>query len=282
MIQEIERPFRPGESANRPYWGKIADASFPNTLKELAVSRGFVSQNALAQALNVTQGTVGMWCRGAIPLPETFGNLLILLNLNEEERESLVESYAKRLGEQDANLRLNRLKVSRSLMRPSENPVDKWIKKFCIEREITLSQLNNIFGGVYFSRSVNRKSGMESLEHIRQNAKDVLGLSEEQIASLSEAIDQEIQQRIKEGHRFQHGLSGGGVTKEQKRLIYRTYNGAQAGKELGVTRERVRQLRIKFSLPPLLTDENIEVLRNHLKETKTRREKHQKSRIQDR
>ena len=104
MMKEVENTrlrVRKGENLNKPYGGDVSKAPFPQTLHHLAVSRGFESQRALAKALGVSQKNVSRWYRGQnIPSPEAFGKLLILFNPNDEEKEPLVELYAKRRDEQ--------------------------------------------------------------------------------------------------------------------------------------------------------------------------------------
>lgn len=273
MTKEAENTrFRRGESANRPYGGNVSGEPFPQALYCLAVSRGFESQAALAKALGCHSPTVGAWYKGkSIPSPEAFGNLLILFNPKDEEREPLVELYAKRLAEQKASLGL---KISRSSMRLSNNPIGEWIENFCQERAMTINKFSAILKIPSSGTSVRRNHGRETIELIRQNAKDRLKLSEEQVASLNELIDKEIQRRTEEGHRFQSGLMRGKkLAKEQAMLNYPTYNGQQAGEMLGISREWVRKLRNHFKFPGLFTDEHIQMIRIHLEKSKNLREK---------
>lgn len=110
MMKEVQNTrfrIRSGENPNRPYGGNVSEAPFTQALHHLAVSRGFKSQRSLAKALGVSQSRVSKWYTGSnIPSPEAFGELLILFNPNDEEREPLVELYAKKLGEQEVNHRL--------------------------------------------------------------------------------------------------------------------------------------------------------------------------------
>lgn len=276
MSKELEQPrFRIGETANRPYGGNVSDAPFPRALYCLAVKSGFESQSALAKAIGSKPNTVSGWYRGEkVPSPERFGNFLILTNSSEEEREPLVAAYANRLAEQEAS---SRLKLSGRFMQPSNNPFGKWTEDFCHERAMTIAKFKEMLA--ISPRSSRRNHGRETIELIRQNAKDKLKLSEEQTASLNEAIDKEIQQRTEEGHKFQSGLRGRQLVKGQEKLNYRTYNGKQAGEILEISRERVRRLRNNFNLPVLLTNEHIEMLRGHLEKTKDRREKLQRTRM---
>lgn len=278
MMQEIERPkFRPGENANKLYGGKVSDDPLSQALYKSALSRGFESQRALAKALGISFGTVGRWYSAEhVPSPDVFGDLIVLLDPTDDEREPLVEAYANNLAERDKN---SKLKISRILMRPSNAPLSRWIEDFCKERNITINQFSQMLG---FNNALGGKRrnslGFDSLEQIRQNAKDKLGLSEDQTINLNEVINSEIQQRQEKGHRFQSGLSGGSqVIKKQKELSYRTYNGHQAANELGISRESVSKLRRKFNLPLLLIDEHIETLRAHLEKTRTSREKWQQA-----
>lgn len=282
MTPEFERPkFRRGENASKPYGRNISDDPFSQTLHKSALASGFESQIDLAKALGISPKTVNKWYRGkSVPSPAVFGDLLVLLNLNDEEREPLVESYANRFAERKENFRLE---ASRRMMQPSNNPFGEWIENYCEENKIALSQLSQTFGLNKQLLSKNRDSlGFGSLESIRQNAKEALGLSEEQTASLNEAIDKDIEQRKEGGHRFQSGLSGKQVVKKQKELNYRTYNGQQAAIELGITREMVRQLRQKFQWrSPVLTEDDIRVFREELGKTKSFREKQRQTRMKN-
>lgn len=280
MTQEFERPrFRPGESTIRPYGGKISDDPLSQALYKSAALRGFESQSALVKALKIRPNTVSKWYRGkGVPTPSVFGDLLVLFDLNDEEREPVVEAYAKRLAEKEAS---RRLKISRSMMQPSNNPFGEWIENFCQERAMTIVKCTEILE-ISSNGPDRRNYGRETLGLIRQNAKDKLKLSEEQSASLSEAIDNEIQQRTEEGHRFQSGLRGKKLVKEQRKLNYRTYNGAQTAVELGVTRAMVSNLRKEFGLPYFLTEEDLRTLKEHLDKTKGRREKFQQSMMKKR
>ena len=105
MTKERQSRFRSGENPNRPYGGHISDEPLPKALYNAAVSMGYESQRALASALGVDSGTVGYWYRGEkIPSPRVFGDLLILLDLNDEEKEPLVEAYANRLARKEASM----------------------------------------------------------------------------------------------------------------------------------------------------------------------------------
>ncbi len=279
MSQEFERPrFRRGENASRPYGGKISDDPFSQALYNAAVSRGFESQSVLANAVEIRPSTVGKWYGGkSTPTPSVFGDLLVLLNLNDEEREPVVEAYANRI----VKRKELQVKNHRSYMKPSNSPLGKWIEDTCKEKNITLGKLSKMLGSnSHLEKRFSLSLG--SLEHIRQNAKEALELSEEQTDTLNRLIDREIQQRTEEGHRFQNGMNGSQLKKEQKMLSYRTYNGAQAAVELGVTRPTVSSLREKFGLPHLLTEENLRMLKEHLEKSKDIRQKLQRTRMENR
>lgn len=281
MTKEAERTgFRPGESANRPIGGNVSDAPLPRALYRAAVVAGYESQRALAKEIGVRQNRVGNWYRGEdVPSPEVFGNLVILFSkLSDQELEPLVQAYADQLAEKEKSFSL---KMSRKNIRSSKSPVGKWIEDFCSDNDKTIGQLFQMLG--FNNQPTSRTSlGWESLERIRQNAKGRLGLSEEQTVILNEVIDKEIQDRKERGHRFQTGMHGAQLKKEQKALNYRTYNSAEAGRELGVTRQTIKELREKFGMQTLLTEENMGTLRGHLEKTKAFREKQQQTRIKNR
>lgn len=276
MIGEVERVrFRFGESINKPIGGNIADKPFPQTLHGLAVSRGFDSQQSLARALGLTQGLVGGWYRGiSSPSPELFGCLLIVLNLTDEEQEPLVELYAQELASQKLK-RKNAdfwFKKSRIMIHPSDNPLGKWFENQSEKDGDTLSQSSEKFKspGLLLKR---RRFSLEDLDFISQNGKDAYDLSEDEEVILLETVEKEKEYRREKGHRFQRGLIGMKVIEEQEKLNYPTWNGQQAGAELGITRERVRQLREKFGLPLLLTKVHMKKLKEYLAGTEDIREK---------
>lgn len=281
MIAEAERVrFRTGESRNKPYGGNIADNPFSQTLYKLASSQGFESQKSLARALDSRQNLVSSWYRGiSFPSPKLFGRLLVVLDLTDEEREPLVELYAQKLASEELERKgaYSSLKISRRMIHPSDNPMGKWFENLCEEKGLTLSQGSEKFksSGLLLRR---HNFSLKDLDFIYKNAKDAFSLSEDELAILAEAIEKEKQYRAEKGHRFQIGPIGMKVVEEQKKLSYPTWNGEQAGAELGITREGIRQLRKKFGFPVLLTEDHIKQLKSHHAIVEERREKQKSGR----
>lgn len=277
MSGEVERGrFRAGESPNKPIGGNIADKPFPQTLHRLAASRGFDSQKSLARALGSSQNSVSSWYKDtSCPSSELLERVFVVLDLTDEERDSLVELYALRLERKNSEFLL---KMSRKGIRRSDNPMGEWLESLCEEKGLTLAQGSEQLKSPDLLKR-RRRLSLEDLDFISQNAKDAFDLSEEEQDILLETIEKEKQYGREKGRKFQRGPIGKQVVKEQEKLDYPTWNGAQAGAEVGRTRERIRQLRKKFGFPLLLTAEHMEQLKNYLAKTETIREQHRFGRI---
>lgn len=207
----------------RPY-RQVSDKPFPQALHRLAVSRGFTPL-ALAEAVKKSRGTIYHWYGNrSAPSLNTFGNLLILLEPDDHQLETLAEAYG-------------------CLLRKHKR----------------LSQAN---------RTELNTLSLESLINLLQNAQEGLHLSEEETKSLQESIAQEIQKRSKEGRR---------IYLESPKTVFidgeniTIFSGPQAARTLGISREWIRKLRKKFNLGTILTDSDIEMLKNHLEKTKDMR-----------
>lgn len=283
MLTELEpRKFRRGENPNKPFGGHIADAPFPKALRALAVSNGFESKSDLARHLgNKNHGVVSRWYKGErVPSPESFGELLILLESNDDESEKmterLVDSWAK-LFTEGKGLHGSRPGSYRHLRKTSETPLGQWIEGFCKDEKITIGEfLKNSKVGV--NPADRDEFGDRNFSLILKNAPVAYGLSEEKKEGLSEAIVQTIKQKKESGHRFNNYENGKEVRTTQERLGYIAYNCKQAGEKLGVSRETVRLKLKKFNLSSLLiTEENLEFLRREFDKTKAVREKMQET-----
>jgi len=276
--QEIElTKFRREENANKLIGGNIADEPFPMALRCLAVKKGFKSQLALAKALRKEHSTtVNGWYTGKhIPVPGEFGNLLILLKPNDEELDLLVEPYAKLLREGKGGKGGDRFKSSIRQIIPAENPVGQWIEEICKKRGITISEFYQSLGyGKGFHN--RRRIGLAFFNDLIQNAQKILSLSEEEIESLARSTALEKEQRLAQGYRIQDTQPSRVLTM-QKKIKETTYNGSQAGKELGISREMVRLLRKKLNLPLVQREEQMQILRERLEKTKGTREKMRKA-----
>ena len=139
MTPEFEQPrFRRGENANRSYGGKISDDPFSQALHKSALVSGFESQNVLANAVEIRQSTVSRWYRGkSTPSPAVFGDLLVLFDLNDDKREPLVEVYANLLAKRQEL----QAKNNKHYIKPSNNPLGKWIEDTSKKKNITIKQL---------------------------------------------------------------------------------------------------------------------------------------------
>lgn len=269
MIREVEpRKFRIGESTGKPWGGNVSPDPFPQALYNLARSRGYESQLSLAQALcKRANVAVGLWYGGKrVPLPDEFGKILRLLKPNNEELDALLEPYGKLLqegkGRKGGNLADSESTRRQGFkqMLPAKTPFEAWVKRFCQEKKLTLTNMATLLG---FNTGGLRERGfgIQTYSEILQNAQQALGLSEEEVTLLGDTVAQTIEQRIAEGHKFTDSLHGTSLKKIQRELACVTYTGHEAAEKLGITRERVRQLRQKLGLPLLLTEGHIEILR---------------------
>ncbi len=257
MYHETEPgKFRPGESTGKPWGGNVSSAPFPQALYSLARSRGYESQLALANGLCKKESSmVRAWYIGEhAPSPDELGSLLRLLKPNEQELDSLIAPYGQLL--QDSELRI-RLKN----MKPAKTPFEAWIKGFCQERQVTMGAVATLVGATSIKEIANHDISLQTYSEILQNAPTALDLSEQEVISLGDVVAQTIQQRIETGRNFHDYLGGAAVTRAQSGFACITYNGAQAAEILDLSRERIRQLRVKHNLPLLLNDEHIKILR---------------------
>lgn len=243
-----------------PAESDISIASFSQALSGLAGDRGYMTQIALAEALGKkSSGTVNSWYRGAkLPRSGELYRLVILLEPNDEELDTIEKLYGQSLSE----------KEGRRILRKKElTPFDAWMEEYCASRSTSLSRLANRLGfdypsGVSYNHA--RYLSLRKYSHFLQTAPPALNLSDEETAVFAESIAQTIEQAIANGHQFQEGISGTEIKKYQAQIPCRTYNGAQAAKELGRSRERVRQLKKELDLPDVFTKEDLEKLRDRI------------------
>lgn len=264
-MREIESVASRSERHTKRPYGQVSDQPFPQALYNLAFSRGFTPLD-LTEAVKKSRGTVYHWYNGrSVPLPDTFGELLILLKPDDSELETLAEAYG-------CLLRKNK-RLSRAI-HPSSKPVGKWIEDICKERNVSIKQCMKSLG---FSSTLQRNTlSLESLISLVQNAKEALHLSEEETKSLQEAIVQEIQKRSEEGRKTY--LESPKTMSTDKNESTTIYSGPLAARRLGISREWLRKLRKKFNLGAILTDSDIEKLENHLEKTRDIRYKIQEVR----
>ncbi len=275
----MERKFRSGEYEGRSWGGKIADNSFSKALHNLAVSRGYESQSALARALHGRLGNspVYRWYSGrSVPSADSFGALLILLKPNDEELETLVSFYGRSLEEGRGKQGLiaessSAVRAGLKNMHGAETAFGRWLERFCRENEVSLRKVGKLLGSINHLRRQSRdRLSLEAFGEILQNGPEALKLSPVEADSLTEAIVQTIQERISKGHRFTTGLKGTQLRALQRTLICKTYNGQEAADRLGVTREAIRIKRRGLGLPLLLTDDDLNLIKGSLRGTKVR------------
>lgn len=150
----MERKFGSGECEGRLWDAKIADNSFSRALHNLAVSRGFESQSALARALHGRFGNspVHHWYSGRnVPSPDSFGALLVLLKPNDEELETLVSFYGRLLqegrGKQGCIAESSKaVRAGLKHMRGAETAFGRWLERFCRENEVSLQKVCKLLG----------------------------------------------------------------------------------------------------------------------------------------
>jgi len=282
MSQEVERTiFRPGENAKRPYWGNVTDVPFAQILRRVAIGRGYISQKSLAEALGrKSNGLVYKWSSDrSIPSAETFGKIIVLFQPHDGELELLIEAYAQEISKRTGANEVWGMGVERRLkmIKSSETLVGRWIEDYCINHRKTFSDFIKLIGmSSKSSKSQRDKLGLLYMNAILDNV-NMLEPSEEEERRLVDAIEETKKKRLEEGREFREYPTSL-VRTMQKKVGGRTYNGQQAGDNLDISREWVRKLRRKFGYQRLLTDEDLEVLRSHLEQTKQQREKHQESR----
>lgn len=273
MTEVEHRRFRLGESSGRPLGGYISPDPFPQALFGLARSRGYESQLSLARTLGYKSNSiVQKWYTGkSAPTPKELGRLLILLQPNDEELDSIIDPYGELLQEGRAIKGRSYLPDSNRAVQAGQanrkqrsNPFDKWMEEYCDNHQITLKSLARSLGFQKFSRirpPYDEGVSLNSFSQVLQNGPQALNLSPEQTATLSEAVAVTIEEQIAAGRRYTD-KDNWAARKLQVEFACRTYTPVQAAKELGVTREYVRQLRNKFSLPLLLTEDHLEMLKN--------------------
>lgn len=283
MVEAAERVrFRRGENANRPIGGHVADAPFAKALHDLMID-SFESQNSLAKALGrKSNWTVSKWLLDRyIPTSEEFINLLVLFintnDKNDEKINAFVGAYAQERSRGRGVRGRRQSEKSRRVIKPLEGPLNQWIGNFCSHRKIPRKQFLRT---IDYSKLPESRVGweMDSLKLILQ-VSESFGLSEEERENLYQAVSLEIQQTLQEGRIVQSDPNPSHLKIMQRKLAYRTYNGAEAAIELGVSRQWVSKKRQQFNLQFLLTEGDIEMLREDLKKTEAFREKLRQTRM---
>lgn len=265
MLHEIEpKASQINEIGNQQSAGKTAVDLFSQALQRLALSQRFESQKSLAKVLGVRQGMISGWLSGTnVPNPDNLGKLLVFFDPSDEERDALLNPYSELLIQRRSSSSHRKgvpCEVTKKIK--FETPLGIWLEDFRLRRKLTWENLGKILGKNIKHANINR-FGLNAFSQILKTVPEKLGLTEKEVLELGEAIAQTIQREIDKGRKFDSSLSpkGKNITKIQSSLPYPTFNGTQAGKELGVSRARVQQLREAEGLPSLLTKEDLEKLR---------------------
>ena len=277
MTDEFETKFRRGESKDKPIGGNVSREPFPQAFYSLARSRGNASQLKIAKVLCTTQSKIGSWLRGeSVPLPAGFGSILVCFQPNDDEHDNIVEPYANLLQKAEESRTRTFSEASRRVWKLKEKlkdktPFEDWVEEFCRTRQISSKAFEQALASRYFFRSkllrfhFRGPLSLDRYSEILQTASEALNLSSQQTDSLSEAVAKTIEDLLAAGHRFKERMNGRGLAVYSRTLPYKTYNSVEAAEELGISRKWVRQLRMRLNLPPLLTECQLEILRQSLK-----------------
>lgn len=250
------------ENTDRTSGMQGSSALFSSALQELAISRGYKNSHSLSEALGKkTPMTVFRWWNGAnIPLADNFGNLLALLNPNDEELEKLLMPYEQLLQEgKGTSGGIDKIHSNKN--RVIKTPVGQWLKGFREKNKLTVPKLSLALGQDVESISKNTSS-IIYLSKLSQNAPEKLNLTQEETMELRSFIKQAIQQKREQRQRFKPSptIKGTELRKLQSELGYQTFNGPQAAKRLKVSRATISKWRLKLDLPSPLTKEQLDFL----------------------
>lgn len=273
MTNEFETKFRRGESRDKPIGGNVSPEPFPQAFYSLARSRRIESQLKIAEVLCTTQSKIGSWLRGeSVPSPAGFGSILVRFQPNDNELDSIIEPYGDLL-QKAAESRVRTFsEASRRSWKLKEKlkdktPFEDWVEELCQTRQISSKAFEQALASRYCFRSKSLRFhfrgplSLDRYSEILQIAPGALDLSSQQTDSLSEAVAKTIEDLFATGHKFKEGINGRGLAVYSRTLPYKTYNSVEVAGELGISREWVRQLRMRLNLPPLLTEEQLEMLR---------------------
>lgn len=253
-VMERETPkLRIGETRDKPFGGTPGDSAFCQVLYCTMLDSGIDTQSELARRLGLKQPMVGSWILGKrIPNEENFNKLVSVLGLVEEKEVAI-----RKLWEEEKKKKV--LSQLFGLAREPKRPLGKWLRDFRLSRGLTAEELLQSYS---LSGSQRQDPGLDVLSQLLQTLPLALSLTDEETARLCEAVAQTIQLRVGEGRRYAEGVNSAKIIAEQAKLNCVTYNGAQAGRKLMLSRQRVGQLRVVHKMPYLLTDSDIEFLKN--------------------
>lgn len=240
-------------------WGKEPKHPFGKALRQIAESRGYISQTDLARALESNGNQmVNKWINGNNrPDAEHFSALIRLLKPQGDEMEELVVPYVSHL--RDKSFKLSRSHISKP---GQKGPVFDFLANYALVNKRTLGEVYRDIKTIWSDLG---SAGQERVCEILQNAPLGLNLTEEETTTLGLAVARQIIDSGRAGKKSSVNARGARLLKIQAQLKCKTYNGNEAGQFLGLTRERVRQLRSKYNMPILMTDEHIEILKKRNK-----------------
>lgn len=162
-----------------------------------------------------------------------------------------------------------------SRIHPAETPIGQWFEDFAGTRKISLAKCFARLGMTRASRKVRDSFGFDTLMRILHDGPESLNLSTFETERLERAIARTIQDKVEAGHTFQDNAynRGKAIKKTQRsleELHYKTFNGREAAKELGVQTETIYLHRRGHGWPLLLSREQVEVLRGEIRRAKPR------------
>jgi len=260
MIKEAEpKKFRAGESTGRPLGGNVVGDPFAQALYSLAKSRGYESQLKLSRVLGrKSNSTVQKWYSTRTkPNVEFFSALIRLLKPNETEMEKLAGPWAESLQENHANR-------SRKLLEKwkKSSPVKRFLVEWMESRNTSIMQLAVLIGKAQKSFYSDDKLSINTISKILENGPIALELDDSEQVELRESVAEEISSRLAQGEKIE-GVKDTSLANKLKSTVDCTmYTPIEAARELNISRERIRQLRKKYDLPLLITEDQLENLKN--------------------
>jgi hypothetical protein len=212
--------------------------TFSSALRAIVSKRGYRTIRAFRHALGLRQARITSWfIDGKLPAPAELGCILALLRPNESELDELLAPWAAAL------IATRRPSAPR---KPQTSPLGQCMEAIAFRRGLTLRRAMRVLGFGRPSYSIWFNDGpisLEALAAILERADAVLDLSETEVDALGSAVAETITQAAQRGRPI---VAAGGRTLVR---IYRkdasgaTYTGGEAARELGISRQRVTQLR---------------------------------------
>lgn len=278
MSPEVEKDIT--KSGKGIAGGKISERPFPKALYKLARSRGYLTQTSLARELGSKKNTtVGRWYRGeTVPSPEFFGAILRLLKPTDEELEGLVGPYSSLIIQGFGSPRVlsgteRMLRHARIQRKPSQTPLGIVIDQICDRQKITIREFaQRIDVPEVFLRSVRRENGgsLENLADFLEKSPQEFDLKEDEIEELADGVSKLIEGKLKQGKKIRTFASLS-IRFLQKQLPCQTYMPVDLVQELGVSRERVRQLRRELGIANIiLTEEDRQKILDYREKVKAK------------